>query len=99
MDKINIYITDIVRDVKRRQTRKFQNLMASQNRHPIPECKHQFYPRTSNLTSIIFDEDELNLLNTSLKYNLPHANRRHGTREIISAETAIKTIKDPNLQK
>ena len=60
----------------------------------ITECKHKFYKRVSNLTDIVFDSVELNLLNKGFKYNLPDLTKNHAMREMIHTEAAIKSVPD-----
>ena len=69
-----------------------------QRPHSVINCKHTFYPRISNLTSIVFNEDEINILNKGIHYNFPPNNKHQVLQEIICAETAVKAISDPKLQ-
>ena len=76
-----------------------QNLKDKHSRDTNVHCKHTFYPRVSNLTSITFNADELNILNKGINYCIPpNFNKNQIAHEIISAETATKAIPDPNLQ-
>ena len=46
----------------------------------------------------MFDDNETCLLNKGLNYNIPPTHRQQIFNEIISAESAIKAITDPNTQ-
>ena len=80
-----------------KQSNKLQRLLNSQ----LPmsnnvQCKHKFYTRLQNLTSLDLSTDETDLLNKGLKYNLPlhksNLNREHIIAEIINAETVVKAM-------
>jgi hypothetical protein len=49
---------------------KLNKLTLTQNNKPNPNI--QFYPRVINETEIIFSNEEMNMLNKGLKYNLSH---------------------------
>ena len=59
-------------------------------------CKHKFYTRLQNLTSIDLNTDETDLLNKGLKYNLPlhksNLNCEHIIGEVINVETVVKAM-------
>ena len=62
--------------------------------------EHKFYTRISNQTSVVFDKEELDVLNKGLKYNIP-PNLRNNNRfinEIANMEAAIKTVSDHQIQ-
>ena len=90
-----------IRDRYTKQSRKLNNLKLN-NKHSQNEdiqCNHVFYPRISNLTSINFNNDELNLLNKGINYCIPPVfNNYRIAHELISAETAVKAIADPKMQ-
>jgi len=53
-----------------------------------------FYPRTVNKTNIVFTNEELNVLDKGLNFNLPQTGKKGIFNELINAEVAIKTIPD-----
>ena len=77
---------------------KIKRIIDLQCPHSDINCKHTFYPRISNLTSIVFNEDEINILNKGIHYNFRPNNTHQVLQEIICAETAVKAISDPKLQ-
>ena len=98
VNKIDKYVSDIMRNLKRKQNLKIQKLISTQHPKSPSECKHSFYPCTVNLTNIVFDDNETCLLNKGLNYSIPPTHRQQIFNDIISAESAIKAITDPNTQ-
>lgn len=96
---INNYINDVLQRVYIKQDKKLRNLRSKQK--PYEDnvtCKHEFYTRVSNLTSIEFNKNEMDILNKGLNYNIPDNSKNHIVHEIICAEAAIKSIPNQNLQ-
>lgn len=96
---IDKYINDVLQRVYTKHDKKLRTL---KSKHKPNEdnitCKHEFYARVSNLTSINFNKNEMDILNKGLNYNIPHNNKDHIVQEIIYAEAAIKSIPNINSQ-
>ena len=99
LDFINNDVRRIVYQMRIKQSDKLQRLFNDQL--PISsnfKCKHKFYTRLQNLTSLVLNTDETDLLSKGLKYNLPihksSLNRKHIIAEIINAETVFKAMVD-----
>ena len=97
---INSRVNDIVYKIYKKQHEKFQNLFKLFNKNNNIECKHKFFPRLQNLTNIEFNNEEIHILENGLNYNIPMnpTNNKTLFDEIISAEAAIKNIKNPTTQ-
>lgn len=103
LDFVNNDIQRVIRQMRSKQLNKFQRLVDRQQpRTNNFNCKHKFYTHLQNLTSIKLTNDETNLLNKGLMYNLPryksNFSREHIVAKIISAETVVKAIEDQNGQ-
>ena len=97
---INNRVNDIVNKIYKKQHEKYQNLFKIFNKRDNIECKQEFFPRVQNLTTIEFNNEEINLLEKGLNYNIPMnpINNKTVFDEIINAEAAIKNIKNPTTQ-
>ena len=58
--------------------------------------QQEFYPRTVNLTDIIFTKEELELLDMGLQYNIQHTNKTNWTNLVIETEQAIRLMEPRN---
>ena len=91
-------IYDIVRRTHFSQSRKLHMLEQKHRQESGIVCKHTFYPRVMNLTTIVFDDNEMKLLSKGINYNLPPVGKNKLIYEVVEAEAAIKSISDPHLQ-
>ena len=64
---------------------KFQNLRTKHRQETDISCKHTFYPRMSNLTTIVFDVEEMKLLVRGINYNLSSADKNRPVHEVFGA--------------
>jgi hypothetical protein len=69
---------------------KLTRLSQEQTRSPTEY--HEFYPRVVNNSNITFTDNEYNLLNKGLKYNLHHRQKNWLTNLALEAETAISLL-------
>jgi hypothetical protein len=53
---------------------KTNKLAQAQNQKPV--TKTEFFPRVVNKTQVKFTDEEMNLLNKGLKYNLRHKKKQ-----------------------
>ena len=95
---IDKYTRHTLQRIYFKQNRKFIYLQNKQYPNDSIKCQHEFYERVSNLTSIDLNNEETNILNKGLKYNIPYNNRNHIIQEIVNAEAAIKMVPDHRLQ-
>jgi hypothetical protein len=98
LSKIEPQITKEIEIKKRTQKKKLNNLLNEKHTYDLEKISHKFYPRTINLTNVIFNEEEMMLLNKGLKYNLINNGTKSLFSEVINAEAAIQTITDKNDQ-
>jgi predicted GIY-YIG superfamily endonuclease len=98
LSKIESQIAKEISLKKRTQKKKLETLLNKKHNIDIGKINHKFYPRTINLSDVVFDDDEMKLLNKGLKYNLVNNGRKHLFSEIINAEASIQTLPDVNAQ-
>jgi len=68
---------------KKTQAKKLNNLVQTQLQSEIIKCNHKFYPRVVNMTNIVFNENELDLLNKGLNFNFPNTGKASLISELI----------------
>jgi len=66
-----------------------------QNQTYKPNTSMNFYPRVFNKTNITFSDDELELLNKGLKYNLSKKRKQWISNLALEAETAVTILTPP----
>lgn len=91
--KIDYQTSMITRKKRNTLKKKFNKLINSQN--SIENAilfDFEFFPRTLNKTKIVFDSDEIDILNKGLNYNTRKTGRKGNFDELINAECAIKAI-------
>lgn len=88
---INKQIIEITNILKIKHKNKILNLKSKQNT-PIPNCTFKFYPRLSNKTNIQLTNNEIEILNKGLSFNIQKTNKNQIIHEVINAEAAIKSL-------
>jgi hypothetical protein len=73
--------------------KKLDNLIKQQKNLCKPNHSREFHKRVENLSHVSFSENEINVLNKGLQYELPHTNSREWLENlIIVTETAISKL-------
>lgn len=86
IEHTKIHIKSKLQKIKNTHAKKIANLQPPVT--PAITSSHTFYQRTLNLTTVIFDKNETELINKGLKHNISHKNRDFKDL-ILDAETAI----------
>ena len=97
---INYNLEEQIKKIVKTKENKFKKLFKKHNdKKEKITVTHEFYPRLINLTNIEFENTEIELLEKGLSYNLPEYNKKTiDFKEIINAETTIKSIESQDLQ-
>jgi hypothetical protein len=97
--QVECSVSSVIRKKKSILNKKLTDLINCQkSKEQVILFDFEFYPRTINKTNITFDDEEINVLDKGLKYNLPRINKHSIFNDFIDAECAIRSITDDEAQ-
>jgi len=70
--------------------KKLDNLQTRQRKEKKIKTEQEFYKRTINLTTIVFNQEEMELLNTGMQHSIEQPLNHYWNDLIIETEQAIK---------
>jgi len=90
MQNVNDWIQNKAMERKRIVDGKLTKLIKSQAEDNT-DCKHEFFPRLINQSSITFDENEIKLLEKGLKHNISTSDKNFDN-TLLDVESVIQTL-------